>query len=248
MGDTGRDSGISSGRRLSRRAEDRWLRRLYLPTYTVALAAKLAQTHPRTVSGWYFGRLMPSGARTKRVLTERERGAPLSYLELVEVAFVATLRHMGLRLQRIRIAHDFLRTRFEVEYPFAQLKLKTDGAEVLKDLEAEQGKWVELMIVASRGGQLVWKEMIQDRIREFEYDRTYGWAIRWFPRGANGPVLVDPRVAFGAPVLREYGLPTWVVRDRYRAGESPKEIEEDFGVSLRAIRQALDFEGIRLAA
>ena len=248
MGSESDGDGGSKPRPRVQRAAEKWVRRLYVPAYTIGLAAKLAETHPRTVSGWYFGRPIPSGARTKRVLPGRVRRAPLSYLELVEVAFVATLRHMDIKLEQIRIAHDFLRTRFAVEYPFAQLKLKTDGAEVLKDLEVEQGDWVELMIVASRHGELLFREMIQDRIREFVYDEHWGWAITWYPRGVSGPVLVDPRVAFGAPVLREYGLPTWVVKGRYQAGESEAEIQEDFGISLIAVRQALDFEGVPLAA
>jgi uncharacterized protein (DUF433 family) len=135
-----------------------------------------------------------------------------------------------------------------VEYPFAELRLKTDGARVLKDLEVGEGDWVNLIIAADEDGQLILRPMLQDRIREFAYDETYGLALTWFPRGADGPVLVDPRIAFGAPVLKEYGLPTWVVKGRHEAGESAEEIVKDFDIPLVAVRQALEFENVALPA
>jgi len=229
------------------RDEDKWVRRLYLPAYSVSEAAMLAQVDPRTVSRWFYGYLTSAGRRADRVLGDRKRRVPLSYLQLVEVAFVASMRQLGVALNRIRVAHEYLSTRFGVEYPFAQLRLKTDGVEVLKDLEDVEGRWVTRLLVASRCGQVVWAEPIADRIREFDYHDALKLAIRWFPRGRGTPIMVDPRVQFGAPVLADSGVPTWVIRERRRAGESLGEIEEGFGVDLVAIRHALEFEGLRAA-
>jgi uncharacterized protein (DUF433 family) len=228
-----------------------WLKRLYLPAYGVSEAARLAQIHRTTVSCWYYGRIKPRGERGDRVLDERERGTPLSYLQLVEVAFVATLRKMGVQLGRIRIARDYLAKRFDTDYPFAQLELKTDGARVLNDLKEEQGRWVGRLLLeeASAHGQVIWVEPILDRIRQFEYHEDSGWAIRWFPRGKDGPIVVDPQIQFGAPILKDYGLPTMVIRERYQVGEKPEEIEQDFvGITSLAILQALEFEGIAAVA
>jgi uncharacterized protein (DUF433 family)/DNA-binding transcriptional MerR regulator len=233
---------------IPRTAKDRWLRRLYLPTYPVGEAAKLVGVHRGTVTAWHYGYVLRGGRRTETVLGERQRGQALSYLQLVEVAFVATLRELGVTLRKIRIARDYLATRFQKEYPFAQLELETDGVEVLKELEKAEGAWVRTMLVPSRYGQFVWAEAIEDRIREFDYDEMRRLAIRWFPRGREVPVVIDPQIAFGAPILADSKLPTWVVRDRVAAGESPIEIEEDFGISEIAVRQALAFEGVEYAA
>ena len=172
----------------------------------------------------------------------------MSYLQLVEVAFVATVRHLGVPLERIRRAHAYLESRFSVQYPFAQLRLKTDGVHILKELEGKDGEWVDRLVAVSQNGQLVWQPAIAQRIREFQYDHRYGWAVRWYPRGPKGPVMVDPRIAFGAPVLRRRGLPTWIIKQRHLAGETFEAIREDYGVSITLIREALDFEGVRLAA
>ena len=229
-----------------RLARDKWVRRLYLPAYAVGEVAHLARLHRTTIGNWYYGRPRRSGGRGHKVLGERERGASLSYLDLVEVAFVATLRNMGVRLRRIRIARDYLARVFNTDYPFARLKLKTDGARILYDLKEEEGPWVDRLLgEASAYGQVIWKEPILDRIMEFDYDLDRQLAIRWFPRGREAPVVVDPQIQFGAPILRETGVPTWVVKERYEVGETVDEIKADFGIELQAIMYALAFEGIQ---
>ena len=151
---------------------ERSTKRLLLPAYAISEAALLAEIAPQTVHRWYAGYLTASGKRSAKLLMGEEQGIALSYLQLIEVAVVATFRKMGVSLQRLRIAHSYLLKRFDVEYPFAQLKLKTDGANVLKDLEDAEGKWVNQLIeVPSEHGQIVWASAIRDRIREFDYDK-----------------------------------------------------------------------------
>jgi uncharacterized protein (DUF433 family) len=230
--------------KVSDRSRERWRRRLYLPAYAVGQAAMLANVHVRTVSRWFYGYATPSGGRAARVLGDRPRGVALSYLQLVEVSFVATLRHIGVTLERIRIARDYLARRFEVEHPFAQLGVRTDGADIFSALEDTEGPWVKRLVVASRYGQIVWADPIEERIQQFDWDMDQQLAVRWYPRGKDAPVVVDPQIAFGAPILRDSAIPTAVIRGRFEAGEEIEEIEGDFGVSPEAIRYALAFEGV----
>jgi uncharacterized protein (DUF433 family) len=228
----------------SDKSRERWRRRLYLPAYPVGEAARLAEVHPRTVSRWFYGYAMPSGGRAASVLGDRPRGAALSYLQLVEVAFVARFRKLNVSLKRIRIAHEFLAKTFAVELPFAQLGVRTDGADIFRDLESTEGSWVRQLLVASRHGQIAWADPIEERIRQFDWDITQQLAVRWYPRGKDAPVVVDPRIAFGAPILRDSAIRTAVIKGRFQAGEDIEEIEGDFGLSAAAIRYALAFEGV----
>jgi uncharacterized protein (DUF433 family) len=57
-------------------------------------------------------------------------------------------------------------------------------------------------------------------------------------------VVIDPRISFGAPVVS--GIPTWVVKGRWEAGENIFDIREDFGLDENDIRHALTFEGIQI--
>ena len=214
-------------------------RRLYLPAYRTSEASMLAQTHWQTVSRWFHGhRQVFVGAKRAR--------APLSYLQLVEVAFVASFRAAGVSLQRVRKAQEYLSKVFQVEYPFAQLELKTDGVHVLKELEErEEGQGVRL-VVADRAGQEAWPQLIAERIAQFDY--AYELALTWHPRGQEVPIVVDPRISFGAPIVEQAGVATWVLRERYQAGESLDELEDDFGVTPTELMAALKFEGVSLAA
>ena len=112
----------------------------------------------------------------------------LSYMQVVEVAFVADFRRLGVRLQSLRQAHEYLRKTFSVEYPFAQLDVRTDGVSVLAEYVAhEGGRTLRRLLAADRGGQLVWPEAIQQRFEQFDYEHHL--AVRWHPRGRDNPVL-----------------------------------------------------------
>ena len=87
---------------------------------------------------------------------------------------------------------------------------------------------------------------VADRISQFDYED--GLALRWHPRGRDSVILVDPRIAFGAPVISGTGVPTWVVKDRVQAGEDLVEIEDDFGLSPDQLKQALAFEDVAVPA
>jgi len=220
-----------------------WERRLYLPAYRYAEAARLVQTTSQTITRWYHGYESP-GHRMRPVLPLQQSGL-LSYMQVVEVAFVADFRRLGVRLAGLRRAHQYLRKTFQVEYPFAQLDVKTHGVSVLAEYAAhEGGRTLCRLIAAERGGQSVWPEAIQERFDQFDYEHQL--AVRWHPRGREYPILVDPRIAFGAPVIEPAGIATWIIRERYEAGEEIPEIEDDFGVTPEQIAAALAFEGVEL--
>ena len=220
---------------------DGWRRRLYLPAYTTVEAARFAQTKPNTVAYWYYRR----GKRTGPALGEKRLYAPLSYLQLVEVAFAASFRQRGVSLQRIRKARDYVAKVFQAEFPFTQYEFKTEGLHVLLDAAGVDPDFRDL-IVADEDGQMAWERIVLERFDQFDYEEDL--ALRWHPRGRGTPIIIDPRISFGAPILESTGTPTWVLKGRIEAGETAEEIEADFGVAEADLRYALEFEEVRLAA
>ncbi len=224
-----------------------WFRRLYLPAYQIVDAARYAQTKAGTVTYWHY-----HGGGLGPVFPDRTRRQPLSYLELVEVAFVATMRRLGLSLQRIRKARQYVAQTFNSEYPFAEFRFKTEGMHLLLELENFDKDFKAGTIVADKGGQLAWEEFMAKRFYEFDYEsvlsngHSSNLAIRWHVVGRNQPIIIDPRISFGAPIVK--GIPTWAIRGRYRAGEEIEEIQEEFGLAPDDIRHALEFEGEKIAA
>lgn len=208
--------------------------RLYLPAYQVAEAARLARSSQRTIARWRSGEARP-GYRMAPVLPGA-RGL-LSYLDLVEVAFVADLRRSGIALGRLRRAHAYLRRAFGAEHPFAQFRFKSDGVHVLAELAGP----ADADLVAADGqGQIVWTAALTERFDQFDYES--GLARRWYPRGREAGIVVDPRLAFGAPVVAGTGVPTRAVVQRQRAGMATQEIERDLGLAEAQVLAALELE------
>lgn len=200
-----------------------WRARLDTPNYEVREAARYASVHANTVTRW----------QRNTALGPREAGRKLSYLQLIELAVAASAKEAGMKLADIRAARSYFAGAFKTEHPFATLELQTDGVDLAMKAGAE-------LLIGNKKGQLAWKQIIGDRFREFDYED--GLATRWHVAGKNSPVIIDPRVRFGAPHVS--GVPTWLLKDRWAAGEPLDEIVDDLSLEAANIYAALRFEGI----
>lgn len=219
-------------------AREFWRSRLYVPNYRIREAARYAHLSSQTVAKWHS----KPGANRKSILSQKEKGAALSYLQLIEVAVVASFRKAGVSLKKIESAREYLAKQLEAEFPFAAYRFKTDGKELWMDyaqFEASAGDTT--LLAASRGGQLAWTDII-GRLQEFDYENDDGLAICWHVAGRDENVIIDPRIQFGAPSVE--GVATWVFKGRWEAGEDLDDIADDFGVSNYDVLTALRFEGI----
>jgi len=210
-----------------------WKRRLTLPAYQVNDAARYARISTQTIRNWQKN----SGG--KAALAQREKGKALSYYQLVEVAFVAVMRQLGLPLSVIKDARDFIAQRLNSEFPFVENRFKVQGSKILMNLsEFDREARGNKQIVVSHGGQLEWGEMLGKKFDEFDYAK--GLAVRWHIAGRDSPILIDPQIAFGAPQIK--GVPTWAIKGRQQAGESIADIADDFSLKPMEVKQALQFE------
>lgn len=205
---------------------DFWRARLDIPNYDVSEAARYAHVHASTVTRW----------QRSATIRGREARTKLSYLQLIELAVVAAAQKAGMKLADIRTARAYFAGAFNTEHPFATVRLSTDGV----DLAAKAGAD---LLIGNKGGQLAWKAVIGQRFKEFEYED--GLATRWHVAGDGSPVLIDPRVRFGAPHVS--GVPTWLLKDRWQTGEPLEDIEDDLGLDKKAILAGLQFEGVDTA-
>ena len=79
------------------------------------------------------------------------------------------------------------------------------------------------------------------RLDEFDYEGD-GIVIKWHLTGPKSLIIIDPRIAFGAPSIE--GTPTWVLSERWNAGETVQEIADDFNLREEEVREGLIFEGV----
>ncbi|HZF93705.1 MAG TPA: DUF433 domain-containing protein [Allosphingosinicella sp.] len=220
----------------SPRSTDFWRSRLYIPNYRIREAARYARIAPQTVASWHGA---PQSNR-RSTLSAKDKGAALSYLQLIEVAVVAAFRKAGVSLPKIRAAREYVSKQLEAEFPFAEYRFKTDGRDLWMDyaqIEADMGD--KKLLKATQKGQLAWSDII-GKLQEFDYDNDL--AVRWHVGGKDGQVVIDPRIQFGAPTVA--GVPTWVFKGRFEAGEEVDDTADDFGVSNSSVLAALAFEGI----
>lgn len=213
---------------MSERLDQPWLRRLTLPTYQIGEAAAYAGVSAPTVVQWH--RIEAA------LLKQREARSALSYFQLIEVAVVAAFRKAGVPMKNIRAARAYAANELKSEHPFAQYRFKENAKHLYLDsqqIDLKEGT----VLQADQGGQLQW-ELVIGRLREFEYEGDV--ALRWRVAGEGSPIIIDPRISFGAPAVR--GTPTWVIRGRFEAGESNSDIAEDFGLKPEEVREALKFE------
>lgn len=213
-----------------------WKPRLFIPTYQVQEAARYARTSPQTIRHWQEGDDLIRAA-----VSNRDPRAALSYLQLIEVAVVAAFRKAGIKLPVIRAARNYLATKFQKEFPFAQYDFQTSGRDILLDyakVDKKSGKG--MLIDLGGGGQMVWTEIVGALLKDFDYDKSI--ALRWHVAGAGQPIIIDPRVSFGAPNVK--GVPTWVVKGRWESGERLDDIADDFSITEKLVKDALIFEGI----
>ncbi|MGE4240134.1 DUF433 domain-containing protein [Ramlibacter sp.] len=216
-----------------------WRRRLFLPAYKVADAARYAGISGQTIRNWQV-----STDFHRPAIAERESGTALNYLQLVEVAFVAAMRRAGVKLQEIKNAREYVALQLQSEYPFAEKSFKTDGKDIWMSLDnLVAGESKSKLVKVNKGGQIAWAEIVETKFTEFEYEEDL--AVRWHVAGPHSPVVIDPRVSFGAPMVR--GIATWAIKGRWTAGESLKDIAEDFLLQSDQVTEALRFEGIDLS-
>jgi uncharacterized protein (DUF433 family) len=217
---------------VSERLDEPWRRRLFLPSYQIAEAAVYAQISPQTVAAWH--RIEAS------LLKEREKRAALSYMQLIEVAVVAAFRKMGVPMKRIRAAREYAQQTLKSEFPFVEYRFKENARHLYLDSEQVDDIKPGTVAQADQGGQLEWQIVI-GRLREFDYEDN-GIVLQWHVAGRSSPIIIDPRIAFGAPTVK--GTPTWIIRGRWDAGENDSDIADDFGIAKEEVREALKFEGV----
>ena len=208
--------------------------------YTIAQAAALAQTSAGTIRNWLFG----DPDRMEPVLIGRSRNSHgiqrVSFLELLDLVVVARYRRWRIDLEKIREAHKFAQREWELAYPFASLNLLPLGGHVLRQYEELQ-KTSGQFVVMTSPGQFVLPEIVQDAVRNFDFDSENQdpFATRWHCYGRDVPVVVDPHFGGGMPTVEGSGVTVDIIVKRRKAGETKRSIANDFNLPFSTVDQVL---------
>ncbi|MGH7717675.1 MAG: DUF433 domain-containing protein [Steroidobacteraceae bacterium] len=165
----------------------------------------------------------------------------LSFVELMELRVVVRLLDLGVPLQRIRTAAGIAAKEFATQHPFASERVFTDGRQVFAAVSGEAVAPDIVELPRRKHTQLVSGRVFEPFLQELDFDKHTALAERWWPLGKGIPVVLDPRVAFGAPIVAGTSIRTRTIGSL--AAESPaEEIARAYHISRAQVRAAARFE------
>lgn len=225
--------------------------------YTPAEAARLARIPMDTVRRWVRGYSYalryrrPSTRKTQPPVVRPhlpliEGRAALAFLDMIELLVVRALTKEGVPLQRIRRAAEEAREILCISHPFASLPIFTEGRHVFMQIEERAG--LRGLMQMGRGGQWVLEAIMADYLHQIEFDPESRLAMRWWPLGKSGKVLIDPTVSFGAPIVESVGIRTTVLYQAVKLEQSADAVASWYEISADLVAAAVKFEESRIAA
>jgi uncharacterized protein (DUF433 family) len=213
--------------------------------YMVAEAARLLRLPKRTLENWLDGNTMRGVHYPPVIRTDGSRAELVTWGEFVEAAFLTEYRRVhDVPLQHLRPVVDDLRQRYGVPYPLAHYRPYVADRELVISLpEATAAPKNGAPLIVHRKGQLVLGAAVDAFLDKVEFEDDIARRLR--PEGKESPVMIDPEVAFGIPVVR--AVRTEVIHELFDAGESVDFIAETYELTKPAVEAAIRFETRREA-
>ena len=222
------------------------------PLYPVAEAAHCLHLPAATVRSW----LKPRTRRREHgtaitpplVVIADRGGSRLSFNNLVELHVLSTIRQIHkLKMSRVRVGLDYLRTLFDTDRPLLHVQMRTDGQALFVDHAGD-------LVDASSRGQVAMRAVLDQYLERIERDAA-GRPSRLFPfvaqdqrEGFPKVITIDPRVRFGRPCIVGTNFPTSIIAGRHQAGDSVADLALDYDRDSWEIEQAIRYERRRPAA
>jgi uncharacterized protein (DUF433 family) len=222
------------------------------PAYTFAEAAHYLNIPASTLRVWCLGRTYPSADKQRAPLRplftkDGRPGEGLSFLNLVEAHVLASIRRFhNITPARVRRSLDFVQRRFKTDRPLIDIQFQTNGINLFVE-------HLNQLVNVSDAGQIEMAELIRAHLKRIERD-PHGVPIKLYLitrpgyPGDAARVVVDPLVSFGRPVLAGRGVPTGVLADRFKAGDTLQDLADDFETTPAEIEEAIRCELDRHAA
>jgi uncharacterized protein (DUF433 family) len=214
--------------------------------YTIPEAARLIETNTIRVRRWLEGYRFPlksgigeSAPIFKPHLPQIAGHRAICFLDLVELLFIKAFREHGVTLPTIRLAAREAARRWNTDHPFCLERFATDGRTIFSTIEDDSGDKLLLDLIRS---QLAFERILRPFLTQLDYSRVGASIERWWPLGKKKRVFLDPKIAFGRPVVVDSAIPTEVLYEAVRVNESEADVAHWYGVSTSAVRVAVEFE------
>lgn len=168
----------------------------------------------------------------------------ITFLDLIELFFVAMFYDKGVSLTYIRKAAETAQREFDTDHPFAVQQFETDGSRIFVMLQAEpdSGSHTQELIDA--------QYVFDDQVRPFfktKLDCDLEGVTRFWPLGKGRCVVLDPHRSFGKPLDVASGVPTRPLYQAHLAGETIGTIARWYEIPPETVECAVEYEQSLLA-
>ena len=165
-----------------------------------------------------------------------------TFQDMLELRCLRAFHDAGVTWHRIRRTAEYSRDRFNTDYPFSHRRFLTEG----KDIFALTEEGLEQL---SGRGQNSFEEIIGPELFDPVEYNDVDLPVRWYPAVEWGwdsnsrSVVVDPLRSFGSPVMADFGIPTQVLFDSYRAESNDSDrVARIYEIPVASVQIAVDFE------
>lgn len=215
------------------------------PAYGLSEAARYLKVPTATLRAWSVGRLYEATGAVRRshplIHPPEPRPPVLSFWNLVEAHVLRSLRtEHGVPLKAVRSALAYAEKTLRIERLLLRKELQTNAGQLFLDRYGE-------LINLSASGQLAMRRFFHEHLKRVEWDDSM-FPLRLYPflsgicDTAGRPIVIDPQIAFGRPVVGKKWISTSAIADRIDAGESVEELAADYELSPLDIEQAVLYE------
>lgn len=185
--------------------------------------------------------VVPAGVSTD-VSTGKDI-AWLSFYNMSEAHVLSSLtRFHGVKMNRVREAvrniGGFGLSGVAAQHPLLSKALHTDGRDVfIKTIEGRHRLTTNL----SQGGQLGFSEILDEYLERIVRDSDFN-PLKIYPQKQPGKVVsMILTVSSGRPIVDSKGIPVASIWNRYKAGDSPQFLADDYDLDLGEIKGVLEY-------
>ena len=207
------------------------------PMYSFSEVAFLAQVSVGTVRNWLLGYSAIEGEVQPLFKGHPQEERACSFLQLIEIVVAAKFRKAERRpFKTVRQAYDNARRLWpSLEYPFASLELKSIGGHIVRIMRVP-GTALQAI---DQPQQYTIPDLVQETLAQIEYE--YELASRWYPVGKGVPIVVDPQISSGLPIVKGRGITVEAIHKRFKANQKMDFIAKDFELDREIIEEIIRY-------
>lgn len=213
------------------------------PAYGLAEAARYLKLPAATLRSWVVGRPYPkaNGVGHSRPLIHPPKKQPLllTFWNLIEAHVLRSLRtEHGVSIKDVRKALSYAERAEDIHRLLLHKDLRTNAGKLFLQ---KYGELIDL----SASGQLAMRRLFEEHLKRVEWDE-WQFPVRLYPfvsgETDRRPIAIDPKIAFGRPVVLRAGVSTGIIAERIDAGETVADLADDYNLSLSEIEEAILYE------